>query len=81
MSAPKNPESTIEDNLDAEWMPSYIYGLRIYEEPPTPCPWIEYDTTKEIYEQAVFIILARVRTYQSIPRGRPNVLRYEPNSS
>jgi hypothetical protein len=55
MSAPKIQNPPSETMLTQNGCPPFTE----YEEPPTPCPWNEYETTKEIYEQAVFIILAR----------------------
>jgi hypothetical protein len=44
---PQYPESRIGDDADT-WMPPF----REFEE--LPCPWDEYETTKEIYEQSSF---------------------------
>jgi len=61
---PQYPKSRIGDDADA-WMPPFMD----FEE--LPCPWDEYETTKEIYEQAVFItVLARRSELSVYPKWK-----------
>lgn len=75
----QNPESTIEDDADAEWMPSFM-DYEFTKNHQHPAPEWNMKPQRRYMNKQFSSSSPGVRIYQSLP-SRRNVLRYEPNSS